>query len=123
FQGAAFGNVFGEELEDGAVVAVGHGPSRNPDDGGGAVFFLPFRDQTVEMGSRAEIISEVEPALAVGIEATQVLACELGSGAVAEHVQQCGIGVQQFAGSVTAADAVGSVRDEGSEIELGAAQA
>ena len=55
-QGATLGDIFGKQLESGAVIAVGHSPPGHPDDGAHSIFPLPFRDEAVKGRSRTKMV-------------------------------------------------------------------
>ena len=79
-QGAAFGDVLGEDFEDDTLfAAIGNGPSRDPDHCC-AGLALPLRRQSLERGFGAEMIGKGEPLLAFGVEAVDMMADDLAWG-------------------------------------------
>ncbi len=124
FESAALGDVFGEEFEDCAFLAtLGNRAARDPNCriviG---TFTLPFGDQPAERSRLAEMIGKIEPLVGVSVEAVDVLADHVPERVLPEQFEEGGIRVEDFSGRVAAADAVGSVGDEGTEIELGPAE-
>ena len=67
--------------------------------------------EVVKFFGRAEIIRSLEPLLRVGVEASQMLARQLGGAGVAKHVHERGIGVLQHAHGTATADTVWGVHD------------
>ena len=122
FKRAAFGDVFGEEFEDDPFAAVQHRASGDAHHGGGVVLALPFRGQAFEGLGGAEVVGEVEPFIVFGVEPEDVLANQFLGGGVAEQLDERGIGVENLAGRIAAANAVGGVGHKRSEVQLGAAQ-
>jgi len=101
---------------------VRDGAAGNANHRGRSILALPFDDQTIEGGCRAQEIGQLEPLLGVGVESAEMGADQLHGGGISEHRQQGGIGVQQIACSITAADTIGSIGHERAEIYFGAAQ-
>src|SRR5882724_9996506 len=70
----------------------------------------------------AEIVGQAEPLLRIGVQIGQILADQLCAGFMAQHGDQGGIHIEQDAVGVAAADSVGRVGHQGTEVNLGAAQ-
>ena len=112
-----------KSLEDDAFfAAVDHRASGDANHGGAALA-LPFRGQAFEGRRGAEIVGEIEPLVGVGVETEDVLADQFVWGSQAEQFEEGGIGVENLARGVAAANAIGSVGDQRAEVRLGAAQA
>ena len=73
--------------------------------------------------SRAQVVGQAEPLLRVGIQVGQIAADQFRAGFVAQHGHQRRVYVEQNAGGVAAADAVGSIGDQRAEVDFRAAQA
>ena len=116
-EGAAFGDVFGEQFEyDPALAAVADRATGDANHGGDAILALPFRGQSFERGRRAQKVGEIEPVVVVSVESEDVLPDQFVGGRVSEQVHECGIDVQNLACGIAAANAVGGVRDQRPEI-------
>ena len=83
----------------------------------------PVGVQAVEFFQQAQIVGQAEPLLRIGIQVGQIAADQLRARSVAQHGHQRRIYVEQNAGRVAAADAVGSMGDQRAKVDLGAAQA
>ena len=88
------------------------------------VWFLRFHSAVSPLKGcgGAEEIGEVEPLVVIGVETEDVLTDDFAGRGVAEQFEEGRVGVENLAGRVAAADAVGGVRDQRAEVEFRAAQ-
>src|SRR5712691_9221468 len=121
-EGAAFGDVLGKQLEEDGVAVFAEGASGEAHVDGSAVLAYPVGGQAIEFLQGPEVVRQAEPLLGIGIEVGEILADQLRTRLVAQHGDQGGIHVEQDTVRVAAADPVGSVGDQGAEVNLGAAQ-
>ena len=122
FQGAALGDVLGEQFEEDGVGFVAEGASGEAHADDAAVPACPVGVEAVEFLQGAQVVGQAEPLLRVGIQIGQIASDQFRARGVAQHGHQGRIHVQQDAGGVAAAHAVGSMGDQGAEVDFGAAQ-
>ena len=101
-------------------VAEGASGEAHADDA--AVPARPVGVEAVEFLQGAQVVGQAEPLLRIGIQIGQIAAHQFRARGVSQHGHQRGIYVQQDAGGVAAAHAVGSMGDQGAEINFRAAQ-
>ncbi len=73
-EGAALGDVLGEDFVGGAVLGIFDGAAGHASGEGGAVLANPLGDEAVELFASAELVGEFEPFLRVGVESSQMTA-------------------------------------------------
>ena len=122
-QGAAFGDVLGEEFEEDGVAFVAESAAGEAHADNGAVVAQPVSWQTLKFLQQTQVVGQAEPLLRVGVEVGQIAADQIGAGTVAQHGDQRRIHVEQNAGRIAPAHAVGSMRDQRAKVDLGAAEA
>ena len=101
-------------------VAEGASGEAHADDA--AVLACPVGVEAVEFLQGTQVVGQAEPLLRVGIQVGQIAAHQLRARGVAQHGHQRRVYIQQDAGGVAAAYAVGSMGDQGAEVDFGAAQ-
>ena len=87
-QGAAFGDVLGEEFEEDGVAFVAESPAGEAHADNGAVVAQPVSGQALEFLQQAQVVGQAEPLLRVGIEVSEISADQVGAGTVAQHSHQ-----------------------------------
>src|SRR5271163_2637746 len=76
-EGAALGDVFGEQLKGFSPAGVRDGAAGNANHCPQAVLAHPLDDEPVERGCRTQVIGELEPLLRVGVESSEMFAHQL----------------------------------------------
>ena len=122
FQGAALGDVLGKQFEEDGVGFVAEGASGEAHADDAAVPACPVGIEAVEFLQGAQVVGQAEPLLRIGIQVGQIASHQFRARGVAQHGHQRRIYVEQDAGGVAAAHAVGSMGDQGSKVDFGAAQ-
>ena len=87
-QGAAFGDVLGEEFEEDGVPFVAKGASGEANADDGAVVTQPVSRQTLEFFQQTQVVGQDEPLLGIGIKVGQVAADKFSRGTVSQHGDQ-----------------------------------
>ncbi len=121
YQGAAFGDVLGEELEEDGVSFVAESASGEAHADNRAVVAQPVGRQALKFLQQAQVVGQAEPLLRVGIEISQIAANQVRSGSVTQHGNQGRVHVEENAGRIATAHAVRSVGDQRAKVDLGAA--
>src|SRR5262249_40779785 len=112
----ALGYVFGEDLECDVLLFVCDRASREPDVRDRTILAGPLRSKSFEILARAQLVGENKPQLTVRIQRAQISSDQVVRRFIAERTYQCRIGVYEVSTSVAAADAIGSIRDQRTEI-------
>ena len=119
FERAPFGDVLGKQLEyDAFLPSIRYRTTGDPNDRGRAVLALPFGIQSFERSWRAQKVREIEPLIGVGVEAVDVLAQSILWRQSIQQFEKCGIGVENFAGGIAAANSIGSIGHQRTKIQL-----
>ena len=122
FERATLGDVFGEEFEDDSFLAAVRHRTAGDADHGGASFALPLRGKSLKGSGGAEAIGEIEPLFGVGVEGIDLPADDFARRGETQQFQEGGVGIENLASGIAAADPVGSIGNQGAEIEFGAAK-